>query len=335
MYVEYFGLKEEPFNLAHEPRFLYLSEGHKEAIARLQFGIEMRKGLLVLTGEVGSGKSTIIQTLLANKKPDQNTALIMNSRILGNRLLQNICREFGIDLDFSQMSKADILNILYEFILKKSFYDQNFLIIIDDAHDLNKDQFDDILLLTKIETHTRQLLQIILVGLPELLQKLKAPELLPVHQRIQLRYHLKPLSYSDTQNYLFHRLAVAGQEKQELFKAEAVQRIFQLSRGIPRTISVIASNALLYAYLHGLKKIDFRAVNQSTDESLQPQIETADGEDTARLQDKFPLQLKDKPPSVRRKRRWFRWLIIGFIITIFFILLNIIAQYLIEYFELF
>jgi general secretion pathway protein A len=335
MYIEYFGLKDEPFNLAPDPKYLFLSEGHKEALARLQFGVEMRKGLIVLTGEVGSGKSTLVQTLVANQKPKHHAALIINPRIVGRKLIPNICLEFGIELDFNEMSKADILNILYDYILKKAFYDENFTLIIDDAHDLDSDQLMDILLLSKIETNTRQLLQVVLVGLPEMLTKLKAPEMLSLFQRIQIQYHLKSFSYSETQNFLLHRLAQAGHPRQDLFKADAVQRIFQLSKGIPRTICVIASNALLYAYLNSIKKVDYQVINAASDESLQEEVSRKEEQDLIQIQQKFPPHVKDKPPKLRKKSRWLKWLMYGVFIIIAFISLNIIAQYLIQYFKLF
>ncbi|MCK4893915.1 MAG: AAA family ATPase [Calditrichia bacterium] len=335
MYIEYFGLKDEPFNLAPDPKYLFLSEGHKEALARLQFGVEMRKGLIVLTGEVGSGKSTLAQSLVANQKPKHNSALIINPRIVGGNLISHICLEFGIELDFKEMSKADILNILYEYILKKSFYDENFTLIIDDAHDLDSDQFDEILLLSKIETNTRQLLQLVLVGLPEMLNKLKSPEMLSLFQRIQIQYYLKPFSYSETQNFLLHRLAKAGHPRQDLFKADAVQRIFQLSKGIPRTICVIASNALLYAYLNGLKKVDYQVINAASDESLQGVATREEEQEMTQIREKFPPHLKDKPPALRKKRRWLKWLMYSIFFIIAFISLNILAQYLIQYFNLF
>ena len=335
MYIEYFGLKEEPFNLAPDPKYLYLSEGHKEALARLQYGIDMRKGVIILIGEVGSGKSTLVQSLIANQTSQQSSALIVNPKILGTNLLSNICREFGIDLDFKEISKADIFNILYEYVLKKSFHDQNFIVIIDDAHELRRDQLDDILLMTKLETSTRQLLQIILVGLPELLEKLKSPELLPLFQRIQIQYHLKQFSYSDTQNFLLHRLAQAGHPRQDIFKADAVQRLYQLSKGIPRTICVIASNALLFAYLHGLKKVDYQVINSASDESLQEAVVSEEKITHVQFNEKFPPHLKEKPPKLRKKRRWLRWLIFAMIIIVSFIGLNILAQYLIRYLHLF
>lgn len=335
MYIDYFGLKEEPFNLAPDPAFFYASEGQTEALARLQYGIDLRKGLILLTGEVGSGKTTVLQTLVANQKANQKTALIVNPKIVGNRLIQNICREFGIELDFNQMSRADVLNILYEYILKKSFYEQNFTVIIDDAHELDHEQFDDVLLLAKIETSTRQLLQVILAGLPVLYDRLKSPELLPIYQRIQIQYHLKAFTYSDTQNYILRRLAKAGRDKQDIFKADAIQRIYQLSGGIPRTISVIASNALLYAFLNKIKKIDYKVINSSTDESMQV---TADKHQTipfGRLNEKFPPRLEYPPLRSGRKRSLLKWVLITGAIILILIGLNILAQYLISYFNLF
>ena len=333
MYIEYFGLAEEPFNLTPDPKYIFLSNDHNEALARLQFGIEMRKGLMLLTGGVGSGKSTIIQTLMANQKPNQNVALIIHPKIIGNKLIQTICREFGIDLDFGEISKTDVLNILYEYILKKSFHDENFTVIIDDAHDLSYEQFEDILLISKIETNTRQLLQVILAGLPELPQKLKKPEMLPVFQRIQIQYHIKAFSYSDTKDYLLHRLAQAGYPRQDLFKADAIQRIYQLSKGIPRTINVLASNALLYTFLKGLKNVDHGIINLSSDESIQESAEMEDG--SVQIGEKFPPQLQQSPLKVKKRKKWLKSFLFVILITLAIIILNIIAQYLIEYFQLF
>lgn len=335
MYIEYFGLKKEPFNLTPDPEFLYLSEGHKEALARLQFGVEMKKGLMVLTGDVGCGKTTLVQSLIANKSPNQNIALIVNPKIVGNKLLQNICREFGIELDFKEMSKSDILNLLYEFILKKTFHEEKFTVIIDDAHYLNDRQMDDILFLSKFETSTQKLLQIILVGLPDLMKILNSPKHLSIKQRIQIQYNLKPYSYADTQNYILHRIALAGYTKRDIFKAEAIQRIFQLSKGIPRTISVIASNALLYAFLKGEKKIDHNIVNLSTDESLQEMIDSHENLDEPQIKEKFPPNVKIKNWGFIRRRRWFSWIIIFAILTLVFVGLNILAQYLIKTFNIF
>jgi general secretion pathway protein A len=334
MYIEYFGLTEEPFNLTPDPKYIYLSNNHDEALARLQFGIEMRKGLMLLTGGVGSGKTTIIQTLMTTPKVNQKMALVVHPKIIGSKLLQSICREFGIDLDFRELTNTDILNLLYEYILKKSFSDENFTVIIDDAHNLTDDQLEDVLLICKIETNTRHLLQVILAGLPELNAKLKRPEMLPLFQRIQIQYHLKAFSYSDTQDYILYRLAQAGHSRQDLFKADAIQRIYQLSKGVPRTINVLASNALLYAFLKGLKRVDHEVINLSCDESLQESIET-DDEGLGQIRDKFPPHLQNSPGKLKKRRKWLKTILYTLIITIAIIVLNIIAQYLIEYFQLF
>ena len=335
MYLEYFGLKTEPFNLTPDPEFLYLGEGHKEALARLQFGIETQKGLMVLTGEVGSGKTTLIQSLISNNSQQLNFALIVNPKIVGNRLLQNVCREFGIDLDFKEMSKSDIFNLLYEYILKKSFHGEDFTVIIDDAHDLVGEQMDDILFLSKFETNTKKLLQIILVGLPELLDLLNSPSNLSLKQRIQIQYKLKPFSYADTQNYILHRMSVAGAVKRNIFKAEAIQRIFQLSRGIPRTISVIASNSLLYAFLKGEKRINYDMVNLATDETLQSMIDAGAENQELQIGDKYPPRTKAKNYKAVRRRGWSFWLFLIIILAMGILGLNILAQYLIKTLHIF
>ena len=273
MYIKYFKFQEEPFNLTPDPKFLYLSKELREIISRIQYGIEMRKGVMLLMGEVGVGKTTIIQSIIAQKSEKQKIALIVNPRIIGSNLLQNICREFGIELDFKGISKSDILNLLYDYVLKKSLKEQNFILIVDDAHDLNNEQFQDLLFLSKLETNTQKLIQIVIVGLPVLVEKLNVPLLLSLKQQIQIKQRIHSLSYADTQNFIHHRLAKAGYERRDIFKAEALQRIFQFSEGVPRTISVIASNALLYAYLNGMKKIDYPVIDLVTDESLQEIVE--------------------------------------------------------------
>jgi general secretion pathway protein A len=335
MYTEFFGLKEEPFNLTPDPRFLYLSKEHKEAFARLQFGVEMRKGLILLTGDVGSGKTTVIMSYINNQPENQHTAMIVNPRIVGSKLLQRICREYGIELDYKEFSKSDILNLLYEYILKKSFYEKNFAVIIDDAHELNSEQFADILLLTKLETNTRKLIQVVLVGLTDLILILKAAEHTALYQRIQIQYNLRPFSYADTQSYIFHRLSVAGYTKKDIFKADAIQRIYQLSKGIPRTISVIASNALLYAYLKGVNKIDHQIVNLSTDESIQGEINGAKQEKISLMDKNFFSQKEEKKQPPEKSFKWWKWLLVFLILILGFLGLNILAQFLIKIFHLF
>jgi general secretion pathway protein A len=335
MYTEYFGFQEEPFNLTPDPKFLYFSEAHKEALTRLKYGIEMRKGLVVLTGDVGSGKTTIILTFIGKRPDNLHTAVIVNPKIIGSKLLSSICREFGVDLDFKEISKSDILNILYEYVLKKSFYNKNFAVIIDDAHDLNRSQLDDILLLTKLETNTKKLVQLALVGLPEINAKLKAPEFLPLSQRVQIRYHLKSFSYSDTQNYIFQRLSKAGYGKKDIFKAEAVQRIFQISKGIPRTISVVASNALLYAYMNGLKKIDHRVVNLSTDESMQEVINTGSNTEKVPMNEGAFSSVEEKIENFKKSRKWYKWILLVFFVIVALIGLNIVAQYITQLLHIF
>lgn len=335
MYIEYFGFKEDPFNLTPDPKYLYFSESHKEALTRLKYGLEMRKGVFVLTGDIGSGKTTVILTFIA-KKPDKlHTAVIVNPKIIGDNLISNICREIGVDLDFKEISKSDILNILYEFVLKKSFYNQNFAVIIDDAHDLSGPQLDDILLLTKLETNTQKLVQVALVGLPEINAKLRASEFLPLSQRVHSKYHLKSFSYSDTQNYIFQRLSKAGYGKKDIFKAEAVQRIFQISKGIPRIISVVSSNALLYAYLHSLKKIDLRVVNLSTDESMQEIAKSDIPSEKELVNEGVSPSVEEKLEKFNKSRKWYKWILLILLVIVALIGLNIIAQYITQLFHIF
>ena len=343
MYITFFGLQEEPFNLTPNPKYLYLSEGHKEALARLKYGAEMRKGLIVLTGDIGSGKTTLILTWVAKKPETQHTAVIINPKIVGKKFVHRICREFAIELDFEECSKADILNLLYEYILKKSyehilkksFYEKNFVLIVDDAHELEKEQLDDILLLTKLETHTQKLIQIVLVGLPELTDKLKLDEFRAIRQRIAIQYQLRTFSYSETKNYIFHRLSIAGCTKRDIFKPDAIQRIFQLSKGIPRTISIIASNALLFAYLHGVKKIDHQIIDSSTNESLQKMTDLKGEMKNTEQTEKFFSQIEAKTKSAKKPLGWWKWLMIVFFVILAFMGLIYLALIIINPYNLF
>jgi len=335
MYITFFGLQEEPFNLTPDPKYLYLSEGHKEALARLKYGAEMRKGLIVLTGDIGSGKTTLILTWVAKKPEAQHTAVIINPKIVGKKFVHRVCREFGIELDFEECSKADVLNLLYEYILKKSFYKKYFVLIVDDAHELEKEQLDDILLLTKLETHTQKLIQIVLVGLPELTDKLKLDEFRAIHQRVEIQYQLRTFSYSDTKNYIFHRLFVAGCTKRDIFKPDAIQRIFQLSKGIPRTISIIASNALLFAYLHGVKKIDHQIIDSSTNESLQKMADLKGEIKNIEQTEKLLSQMEGKMKSAKKSLGWWKWLMIAFFVILAFIGLIYFALIIINPYNLF
>lgn len=255
MYLEFFGLTREPFNLTPDPEFLFLSEAHQEALARIQLGVEMHKGFIVVTGEVGSGKTTLVRAFLQHVPPNTVTSLIVNTKVTAKNLLQNICRDFGIEADYKHLTKDATLNLLYEFILESSFYGRNVVVVIDEAHDLGVDSLEEVRLLTNLETNTRKLLQVVLVGQPELWDLLNMPELRALKQRIQLHYHLRPLDLYETQRYILHRLTRAGFSGKELFSSNAIQKIFEYSGGVPRVINIICSNALLLAFTKEKKKI--------------------------------------------------------------------------------
>jgi len=334
MYLGYYRLKEDPFSLTPNPDYLFLSEGHKEALARIQFGIEMRKGFVVLTGDVGSGKTTLIRTYIKNQPPNQKISLIVNTRVTAKNLLQNICKDFSIKADYPKLSKDSILNLLYEYILQSSFFGENLVVIIDEAHDLGVTHLEEVRLLTNLETNTNKLLQVVLVGQPELWDLLNTPELRALKQRVQLQYHLEPLTFSDTKEYINHRLSLAGYKGKPLFTQEALQEIFKISKGVPRVINVICSNALALGYGKGIKKIDHIIIKEVTKEFLPKTLP----------QEKKMFQGKSDRQEIREENRLLPekklprvWMILLFL-SMFIILefvINILSQYVIKKFNLF
>lgn len=261
-YLKFFGLETDPFNLTPDPDFIFLSDSHREALARIQFGIEHKKGFIVLTGEVGSGKTTVIRAYLQSSPPNQKISLIVNTKITSKNLLQNICRDFGIKADYNKLTKDGILNLLYDFILQNSFYGINLVVIIDEAHDLGVEQLEEVRLLTNLETNTQKLLQVVLVGQPELWDLLNMPRLRALKQRVYIQYELRPLSFSETQSYIMHRLKRAGLNKGTLFTPQAIQKIYTFSRGTPRLINVVCSNALALAFSQNKKKVDVPIIDE-------------------------------------------------------------------------
>lgn len=333
MYLDYFKLKEEPFNLTPDPDYLFLSESHQEALARIQFGIERHKGFIVLTGEVGSGKTTVVRTYMQNHPPDQKIALIVNTKVTSKNLLQNICKDFGIKADYHKLSKDGILNLLYDFILKNSFYGINLVVIIDEAHDLGIQQLEEVRLLTNLETNTQKLLQVVLVGQPELWDLLNMPELRALKQRIHVQYHLKPLTFAETQKYILFRLKKAGYQGKGLFTPEAIQKIYQISGGIPRVINVVCSNAMVLAFSMEKKKIDVPIIEEVGRE-LSPPVPPA-APDRPVPEDREQPEAPKNVNICELKWNWWKILLFFLLFSGMMVGLNIISFYIIYLFGLF
>ena len=277
MYTQYFGLTEKPFSIAPDPHFLYLSELHREAPAHLLYGIESDGCLVLLTGEVGTGKTTASRCLIDQLPETTDIALILNPKLTVIELLTTICEELriaGIEPHDSVKYYVDILN---QHLLEAHARGRNTVLIIDEAQDLDTDVLEQLRLLTNLETHKEKLLKIILLGQPELRQLLDRPEFAHVNQRITSRYHLLPLGEQDVCAYVEHRIKVAGGGRARLFSDKALKRVYELSKGIPRLINVLCDRALLGAYVEEKDQVDPGIVGRAGSEVLGLQEKDAGG----------------------------------------------------------
>ncbi len=248
MYTGFFGLHEKPFAITPDPRYLFLSERHAEALAHLLYGINEAGGFIQLTGEVGTGKTTVVRSLLGQIPKDAHVALILNPRVTPAEFLLTICEELGLAVLYSERSSVkELVDTLNRHLLEAHANGQRVVVIVDEAQNLSPDVLEQVRLLTNLETPTQKLLQIILIGQPELRDVLQRVELRQLAQRITGRYHLAPLSRPETAGYVRHRLGIAGATA-EVFTPGALQEVHRLSRGIPRVINVLCDRALLGAY---------------------------------------------------------------------------------------
>jgi len=254
MYESYFGFREQPFSLTPDPRFLWLSDTHREGLAALTYGITRRKGFLLLTGEVGTGKTTLLRAALGQIPPDTDTALILNTIGLGPLdLLKLIAAEFG--LEGTLETTADYLISLNRMLLSRLRAGRNTVLIIDEAQNLEAGALEEVRLLSNLETDTEKLMQIVLTGQPELLRKLAQPGLRQLRQRIAVEHHMEPLTRQDILPYLSHRIQVAGGSFEEVFAPGVEPTFYWFSQGCPRLISLLADRVLLSAYAKQLRPI--------------------------------------------------------------------------------
>ncbi len=265
MYKEYFGLKEEPFSIAPDPQFLYMSEKHREALAHLIYGMKADSGFVLLTGEVGTGKTTVCRCLL-NQIPDHSeVAFILNPKLSVVELLATICDELRIQYPPGTTSIKVFVDHLNLFLLDAHSREKRVILIIDEAQNLSIDVLEQIRLLTNLETDKRKLLQVILLGQPELNRLLERPELRQLAQRVTARYHLEPLLLHNISAYLSYRLAKAGVER-PLFSPAAIKKLYRLSGGVPRLINLISDRALLGAYSRGEHQVNPKVLTQAARE---------------------------------------------------------------------
>ncbi len=254
MYKEFYGLRANPFNVNPDPRYLFLTRHTEEALACLTYGIQSRKGFVLLTGEVGTGKTTLINKLLEWLRLQQvATAFIFNSRLNVPQFLDYMMADFGIPCD--SRAKSQILLRLYNWLLDRYRAGETAVLIVDEAQNLSDEVLEEIRMLTNLETFTEKLLQIVLVGQPELEQKLKQPQLRQLKQRLTLRAKTHPLTLEETRAYIQQRLRIAGSNGTQIFEPEAMLAIHRYSSGIPRVINLICEHCLVSAFVDQQKVI--------------------------------------------------------------------------------
>ena len=261
MYLEYYGLTEPPFAITPNPRFLFYSGKHREAFNHLLYGIRERKGFVQLTGEVGAGKSTLCRALLEQLGDNFSTALILNPVLTADQLVKAVAMEFGLDV--RGMDRLEIVAVINDFLLRQMADGRESVLIVDEAQDLTNDLLEQVRLLSNLETDDRKLLQIVLMGQPELRDRLNQHGLRQLRQRITVRYHLNPLRPAEVAQYVQHRLQVSGAQGAPYFTPPALWRIYHYSQGVPRLVNALCDKALLAGFVEQRDRIDFRLVGRA------------------------------------------------------------------------
>lgn len=268
MYKEFYNFSEYPFNITADPEFFFSSAQHHEAFSHLFYGIGQRKGIILITGEVGTGKTTLCRTLVSRLEKNVKTALILNPSFSDVQLLKLIVKDFGLQGTFK--NKFDVITAFNDFLLKETSLGNNVVLIVDEAQNLQIKQLEQIRLLSNLETEKEKLLQIILVGQPELYEKLKLPALRQLYQRIAVRHHLLPLTPLELHEYIRFRLKTAQQntsfERAPQFTNSAIQAIYKHSQGTPRTINILCDRILLAGYVNEMTTIDETIVHKCAEE---------------------------------------------------------------------
>jgi general secretion pathway protein A len=258
VYLDYYGLTEPPFDITPNPRFLFYSAKHREAYNHLLFGIRERKGFVQLTGEVGAGKTTLCRAMLEQLNGNFATALILNPVLNADELMKAIAIEFGLDV--RGMDRLDTVAAINNFLLYQVERGQDTVLIIDEAQNLTEELLEQVRLLSNLETDSRKLLQIVLLGQPELRDRLNSPNLRQLRQRITVRYHLAPLSQAEISQYIQHRLEVSGAKGAPRFTRPALWRIHHYTGGIPRLVNAVCDKALLAGFVNHTEQLDYRVV---------------------------------------------------------------------------
>ena len=271
MYFEYFEFKEPPFNLTPNSRFFFEGNKHKEALNSLFYAINQRKGFIVITGEIGSGKTTVSRALINRLDKNTEVALITNTHLNSKDLLMTLLEDLEVEFQ-PGFYKAKLLSRLNDYQLAQAHRGHNVVLIIDEAQNLRPSVLEEVRMLSNLETETEKLIQIVLIGQPELKQKLGLNRLEQLRQRVAIYFHLSPLTFEEMQEYILYRLKVASQSNREYFTPEALRLVYQFSNGVPRLINQICDFALLTGYVDGLKTIDERIMQEVIGESPMQQL---------------------------------------------------------------
>jgi general secretion pathway protein A len=264
MYESFYGLKEKPFNLTPDPAFFYFSQTHKNAYSHLKYAVGENKGFVVITGEIGSGKTTLIKYLLKNVGVDVNIGLINNTHLFPKHMLKLICKEF--ELNVSRIDEVELQEVFYGFLLNEYAHRRRVVLIVDEAQQLTADNLEEIRMLSNLESDKNHLIQIILIGQPGLKDILNQRGLEQFTQRVTVTYHLGRLSTNEAKEYINSRLQTAGAMNGGIFMPDAIDAIYQHSRGIPRVINILCDTALLYGFADGKKEIDAKLVTAIVDD---------------------------------------------------------------------
>ncbi|MFA5145962.1 MAG: AAA family ATPase [Candidatus Omnitrophota bacterium] len=266
MYEKFYGFTDRPFNMTPDSKFFFASPKHEEALNCLLLAISERNGFVVITGEIGAGKTTVSRALLNRLEPTTKVALVLNTHLGKKELLTTILED--LDIEYRSTSKTHLISALNKYLLKQASGDVNVVLIIDEAQNLTPSVIEEVRMLSNLETEKEKLIQIVLMGQPELKQKLALPKLEQFRQRVVFHYHIEPLSREETTRYIKHRLARAGGTDPEIFSDEAIEEIYKFSGGVPRLINVACHNALISGLVYESKKITAKIAREAVAEAL-------------------------------------------------------------------
>ncbi len=299
MYLDFYGLKKRPFDMTPDPSFFFPSQKHTEALSSLIYAVTEKRGFVVITGEIGSGKTTVCRTLLQKLDPAAKVAVITNTALTTKQLLEAICHQFGVPTE--KRNKVNLLKGLNRFLMDRNDAGDTVVLIVDEAQNLTVRALEEIRLISNMETDTQKLIQIMLLGQPELRDKLNRSDLEQLRQRVSLRYHLRSLDKDETRDYIEHRLSIAGDEGGVRFTKRALDSLYEFSTGTPRLINVVCDQALLMGYLRDTRKIDDSIIGEICAE-FAPPVECRQNEQPSRGRSLRPTGLRRF--FTRRKRRF-------------------------------